>query len=151
MSGAEPPGSRITLFRHALRLHQQTPGEPLPRDGEPYPDEERRRREPRPEMLRDRKRAGVDAARILDEHFADPNTAPSAPADAFHGIYVPIHHNEHITGAARRAGEGRAREAGRWLVRHGTDTCVVTVGLALLAAVGTVEDIPRIQTIGLLS
>ncbi|WP_132191574.1 MULTISPECIES: hypothetical protein [Kribbella] len=37
------------------------------------------------------------------------------------------------------------------MVRHGTDRCAVTVGLALLAAVGTVEDIPLIQTIGLLS
>ncbi|MBZ4320376.1 hypothetical protein [Streptomyces huiliensis] len=37
------------------------------------------------------------------------------------------------------------------MVRHGTDRCAVTVGLALLAAVGTADDIPMIQTIGLLS
>lgn len=76
---------------------------------------------------------------------------PSALNDRFHGIYVPIHHNEHIAAAAGAAEGDRAREAGRWLVRHGTETCGVTVGLALLAAVGTVEDIPAIQTIGLLS
>jgi hypothetical protein len=149
--GTGLPGNRTTLFRHALRLHQQTPDKPLPRDGEPYPDEERRRREPRPKAPRDRKLVGVDVARILDRYFADPNTAPNALVGHFHGVYVPIHPNEHIVGAAGRAGEERAREAGRWLVRHGTDTCDVTVGLALLAAVGTVEDIPRIQTIGLLS
>jgi hypothetical protein len=151
MPGTDGPGSKITLFRHALRMHQQTPDTPIFRDGEPYPDEERRRREPRPKKPRDPKCVGADVARILDKHFADPNNAPGALADAFHGIYVPIHYNEHITGAARRGGDGRAREAGRWLVRHGIDTCVVAVGLALLAAVGTVEDIPRIQTIGLLS
>ncbi len=93
----------------------------------------------------------MDVARVIDEHFADPTTAPSRLADAFHGIYVPIHHNEHVVGAVRRAPEDRAREAGRWLVRHGTDTDAVTVGLALLAVMGTVEDIPKIQTIGLLS
>ncbi|MEV6651552.1 hypothetical protein [Streptomyces sp. NPDC051219] len=94
---------------------------------------------------------GVDVARILDEHFAEPSAVPSALCDRFHDVYVPMHHNEHIAAAAVTAGEVRAREAGRWLVRHGTDTCTVTVGLALLAAVGTAEDIPLIQTIGLLS
>ncbi|MFC8366927.1 hypothetical protein ACFUIT_02880 [Streptomyces sp. NPDC057239] len=62
---------------------------------------------------------------------------------------MPIHPNARITEAALRAG-ARAREAGRRLVRHGTDTDDV-VGLALLAAVGTVDDVPYIQTIGLLS
>lgn len=149
--GTGLPGARATLFHHALRLHQQTPDKPLPRDGEPYPDEERRRRAPRPRAPRDRKRAGVDVARILDEHFAGSSTVPSALSDRFRGIYVPIHHDEHIATAARNAGEARARETGRWLVRHGTDTRTVTVGLALLSAVGTANDIPLIQTIGLLS
>ncbi|WP_327416801.1 hypothetical protein [Streptomyces sp. NBC_01233] len=64
---------------------------------------------------------------------------------------MTVCHNEHISGAALRAPAARARETGRWLVRHGTDTGTVGVGLALLAEVGTVDDIPRIQTIGLLS
>ncbi|MFF4351347.1 hypothetical protein [Streptomyces sp. NPDC001530] len=149
--GTGLPGTQTTLFGHALRLHRQSPDKPLPRDGEPYPDEERRRREPRPKAPRDRKLVGADVARILDEHFADPSAVPSALSDRFHGVYVPIHHNEHIATAAMTAGEARAREAGRWLVRHGTDTSAVTVGLALLAAVGIAADIPLIQTIGLLS
>ncbi|WP_217238167.1 hypothetical protein [Streptomyces sp. AC555_RSS877] len=94
---------------------------------------------------------GVDVARVLTAHFADPNAVPSALSDRFHDVYVPIHYNEPIASAARTAGEVRAREAGRWLVRHGTATSAVTVGLALLAAVGRVDDIPLIQTIGLLS
>ncbi|MFE2866061.1 hypothetical protein [Embleya sp. NPDC059259] len=94
---------------------------------------------------------GADVARILDEHFADPNASPKLLADRFQGLYIPIHHNDNIAAAARRAGEIRGREAGRWLVRHGTDTDPVTIGLALLAEVGTADDIPLIQTIGLLS
>ncbi|BEL04485.1 hypothetical protein Q0Z83_026760 [Actinoplanes sichuanensis] len=43
------------------------------------------------------------------------------------------------------------RQTGRWLVRHGTDRRAVTVGLALLTADSAEEDIPLIQTIGLLS
>ncbi|MCX4697440.1 hypothetical protein OG252_15390 [Streptomyces sp. NBC_01352] len=145
------PGHQTTLFGHALRLHRLSPDKPLPREGEPYPDEERRRRGPRPKAPRDRKLVGVDVARILDEHFADPDAVPSALNDRFHDVYVPIHHIEHIVTAADMAGEVRAREAGRWLVRHATDRSAVTVGLALLAAVGTVDDIPLIQIIGLLS
>jgi hypothetical protein len=72
-------------------------------------------------------------------------------ADAFHDVYIPIHPNEHITAAAERADKERVRETGRWLVRHATDRCSVTVGLALIAAVGSVDDTPLIQTIGLLS
>lgn len=29
-------------------------------------------------------------------HFAKPEALPSALADAFHGVHVPIHPNEHI-------------------------------------------------------
>ncbi|MEV5970296.1 hypothetical protein [Streptomyces sp. NPDC051921] len=95
--------------------------------------------------------AGKDAALILDAHFARASALPSELADAFHDVHIPIHHNEHIAAAAQRADRERVRRAGRWLVRHGTDRCSVTVGLALVAAVGTADDIPLIQTIGLLS
>ncbi|MFF3850469.1 hypothetical protein [Streptomyces sp. NPDC002328] len=87
----------------------------------------------------------------MDTHFARASALPSELADAFHDVYVPIHQNGHIAAAAERAGRERVRRTGRWLVRYGTDRCSVTVGLALLAAVGTVDDIPLIQTIGLLS
>ncbi|MFE7393087.1 hypothetical protein [Streptomyces sp. NPDC057582] len=95
--------------------------------------------------------AGKDAALILDTHFARTTAVPSELADAFHDVYIPIHPNEHIIAAAERADRERVCETGRWLVRHGTDRCSVTVGLALVAAVGAVDDIPLIQTIGLLS
>ncbi|MFD1829926.1 hypothetical protein ACFSJS_09640 [Streptomyces desertarenae] len=56
---------------------------------------------------------------------------------------MPIYPTPRITEAALRA-RARAREAGRRLVRHGTGTDDVVVGLALLAATGTVDDAPYI-------
>ncbi|MEU6298870.1 hypothetical protein [Streptomyces erythrochromogenes] len=150
-TGTGLPGSPTTLFAHALLLHRLAPGEPLPRDGEPYPDDAKHRRRPQPEMPEDRRLAGKDAALILDAHFARRTALPSELADAFHDVYVPIHPNEHIAAAAGLADGERVRETGRWLVRHGTDRHSVTVGLALVAAVGTGDDIPLIQSIGLLS
>ncbi|PNE39638.1 hypothetical protein AOB60_29150 [Streptomyces noursei] len=132
-------------------MHEQAPDKPLPRDGEPYPDDGLHRRQPRPKPPEDRRTEGVDIARILDEHFAQPSALPSALAGAFHDIYVPIHRNDDVANAAHRADVDRVRNTGLWLVRHATDRCSATVGLALLAAVGTTDDIPLIQTIGLLS
>ena len=138
-----------TLFRHALRLHQQDPDSPLSRDGRPFPDEARhRRRSPRE---KDSRRSGIEAAAILDRHFDKPDAPASDLAEAFHDVEVPIHRNEHITAAALRADRQRVRQTGRWLVRHSTDRCSAIIGLALLATDWVEEDIPLIQTIGLLS
>lgn len=144
------PGSPTTLFEHALRLHQLAPDEPLPRDGYPFPDDALHHRRG-PKAPKERHSVGKDVALILDAHFARASALPSELADAFHDVYIPIHRNEHIAAAAERADTERARQTGRWLVRYGTDRCAVTIGLALLAAVGTADDIPLIQTIGLLS
>ncbi|MCC5580113.1 hypothetical protein IMZ11_31260 [Microtetraspora sp. AC03309] len=146
-----PLGPQISLFDYAMHLHQQDPDSPLPRDGEPYPDEELHRRRSRPPAPKDRRLVGADVARILDGHFAKPDAPPSALADAFHDANVPIHHNEHITAAALRAEKQRVQHTGQWLVQHSTDRCSTTVGLALLAAGWAEEDIPLIRTIGLLS
>ncbi|MGH3190867.1 MAG: hypothetical protein ACRDOL_27115 [Streptosporangiaceae bacterium] len=143
-------GPQISLFDHALQLHRAVPDSPLPRDGEPYPDAQLHAGA-RPRSPKDRRRQGIEAAAVLDRHFAQPGAQPSDLADAFHDVFVPIHHNEHITAAARRADRQRVRETGSWLVRHSTDRCSATVGLAMLASDWTAEDIPLIQTIGLLS
>ncbi|MFD8549806.1 hypothetical protein [Streptomyces sp. NPDC059649] len=150
-TGTEVPGSQTTLFEYALQLHRLAPDEPLPRDGEPYPDDAAHRRRHRPKAPQDRRFAGKDPALILDAHLARSSALPSALVDAFHDVYVPIHHNEHIAAVAQRADRDRVRETGRWLVRHGTDRCAVTIGIALVAAVGTADDVALIQTIGLLS
>ncbi|GAA4252044.1 hypothetical protein [Dactylosporangium darangshiense] len=137
------------LFEHALLLHRQHPDGPLPRDGEPYPDQARRGRSPSSD--RDRRRDGADAAAILDAHFARPDAPPSDLAAAFDDVYVPIHRNDHIAAAALRADRERVRRTGRWLVRHGTHRNAVVVGLGLLATNWDDGDVPLIQTIGLLS
>ncbi|MGW4463003.1 hypothetical protein [Micromonospora sp. NPDC004704] len=146
-----PLGPQISLFEHALRLHRLHPDAPLPREGYPYPDEARPTRRPASRAPEDRRREGVDVAAVLDAHFANPTAPPSELAGAFNGLYVPIQRNEHIAAAALRADEQRVRQTGRWLVRHGTDRNPVTVGLALLTTSWAEEDIPLIQTIGLLS
>jgi hypothetical protein len=146
----EPLGSRTTLFHHALRLHQQDPDSPLPRDGEPYPDDERHRGR-RSRTREDLRVRGADVAAILDKHFGDADTPATELADAFHDVDVPIHANDHITAAALRADQQRIQHTGRWLVRHSTDRSSAIVGLALLATGWAEEDLPLIQTIGLLS
>lgn len=145
-----PLGSRPTLFQHALSLHRQHPDSPLPRDGDPYPDDDPQR-DSRPRTRRDPRLQGADVAEVLDRHFADPDAQPGELAEAFHDVDVPIHDNDHINAAARRADREHVRRTGRWLVRHSTDRCAATVGLALLAADWAEEDIPLIETIGLMS
>ncbi|MFN8075125.1 MAG: hypothetical protein U0Q15_06845 [Kineosporiaceae bacterium] len=116
----------------------------------PYPDEDLHPRRQRRRHL-DARRQGEAVATVLDRHFADVDAHPSRLADAFHDLDVPLHGNDHIRAAALRADRDRVRATGRWLVRHATDRCAVLVGLALLATDGAKEDIPLIQTIGLLS
>lgn len=140
-----------SLFRHALRLHRRYPDSPLPDDGKPYPDEERHRLRPRPRTGKDPRRWGIDAALVLDRYFDEAETPPSELVDAFCDVHVPIHRNDHIVAAACRADPSRVRLTGRWLVRHSTDRCSVTIGLALLATEWGKTDVPLIQTIGLLS
>jgi hypothetical protein len=123
----------------------------LPRDGEPYPDEDRHCSRPSNRRVRDQRLCGADVAAILDRHFHQNDAQASELVDAFHDVYVPIHRNDHIVAAALRADRQRVRQTGRWLVRHSIDRNAATVGLALLAADWAEEDIPLIQTIGLLS
>jgi hypothetical protein len=151
VSAAAEPQSLGSLYDYALLLRQRNPDGPLPRDGEPYPDDGRHRGR-RPRGSDDMRRDGAAVAAILDRHFADPHAPPDDLIDAFHDLYVPIHRNDHIAAAARRADRQRVRETGRWLVRHSPDRCSVTVGLALLATDWQEDaDIPLIRTIGLLS
>ncbi len=144
------PDTRISLFEHAARLHAEHPTGPLPKSGEPYPDAHAHRGD-RPRSPKDYRAVGIEAAAVLDAHFTRPGTQPRELEDAFHEIFVPIHRNEHIIAAAWRADAQRVRETGRWLVQHSRDRCSAIIGLALLADGLDEEDIPFIQTIGLLS
>lgn len=151
MAGPKTPETQPTLFDYASQLHQLAPDQPLPRDGEPFPDDHAHRGS-RPKSPKHRVRVGLEAAELLTRHFATPDALPMELAEAFHGLRVPIHPNGHIDYAAESADRGRVLETGRWLMRNGTDRCAVTIGLAILGAVAIdPQDIPLIQTIGLLS
>jgi hypothetical protein len=54
-----PLGSQISLFDYALGLHEKDPDSPLPRDGEPYPDNDFNRRRDRPPAPDDRRRKAL--------------------------------------------------------------------------------------------
>ncbi|MFD7705388.1 hypothetical protein [Streptomyces caelestis] len=150
-SGAGLPGTPTTLFQHALRLHRLTPDEPLFRNGEPFPGAKRHRHRRQRGQRFDPSRGDADVAKILDAYFLDARVSPHQLAIELLDVPVSCRYDEHIGAAALRAPAARARETGRWLIRHGTDLAPVAVGLALLAEVGTVDDIQLIQTIGLLS
>lgn len=151
MAGPTTPETQPTLFDHASQLYQLAPDQPLPRDGEPFPDDHAHRG-PRPKYPKHRVREGLEAAGVLTKHFATHDAPPAELAEALHGLLIPIHPNGHIDHAAESAEHGRVLETGRWLVRNGTDRCAVTIGLAILGAIGIdPQDIPLIQTIGLLS
>ncbi|QFZ17297.1 hypothetical protein [Saccharothrix syringae] len=146
MSEGTGAGPRTSLYEHVLRLHEQHPDGPLPRGGEPFPnDPPRRGRRP---ARTDRRLAGADAAAVLDRYLAG-DAHPSALVGAFRELSVPIHPNDHLAAAALRTDRERVRRTGRWLVRHGPAEADVLVGLALLASDWDEDDIPLIRTIGL--
>ncbi|WP_326569686.1 hypothetical protein VSH64_01110 [Amycolatopsis rhabdoformis] len=146
-----PLGPRQTLFGHAQRLHSRSPGSPLPDDGKPYPDDPFHRGRDRPRPPEDRALIGVEPARVLAEHFANPAAVPQDLDEAFHRVWVSGHLSPPISAVIEQTDPARARDTGRWLVQHATDRGSVLGGLALLAVVGTSEDIPLIRTISLLS
>ena len=137
------------LYAHALRLHRAHPDTPLPRDGKPYPGRELLHLHPAPKS--DPRRSGARAAALLDTYFGQQAPHPADLAALSEHTGAPGHPNEHVTAAALRADRDRVHATGRWLARHGTHPSAVAMGMALLAAGWAEEDIPLIQTIGLLS
>lgn len=145
-----PTASRVSLFQYAVRLRDENPGVPLPRDGYPLPDNEahRGRKVDRP---KDPLLQGTAAADLLREFLSDPLDDLDWVENTFHGVDVPIHQNDHLRSAALRADPGLVRRTGRWLVEHARDRCAATIGLVLLAARPSADDVEVVRTIGLLS
>jgi hypothetical protein len=145
-----PTASRIPMFKHAVRLRDENPGVPLPRDGYPFPDDEahRRRKVDRP---KDPLLQGAAAADLLGDFLSDPHDDLAWVENVFHSVDVPIHQNDHLRSVALRADPELVRLNGRWLVEHARDRCAVTIGLVLLAARPSADDIEIVTTIGLLS
>ncbi|WP_394619204.1 hypothetical protein JNUCC0626_08935 [Lentzea sp. JNUCC 0626] len=139
-----------SLYDHAVALHRRFPDGPLPRDGAPYPDEERQRARP-PRPRHSPRRVGADTAAVLDNYFSSPQRRIEWLAETLSEVGAPNRLNGHVTAAALRANRWQVRRAGRWLVRYGEDRAVVAAGLGLLASDNHDGDIPLLRTIGLLS
>ncbi|WP_043726957.1 hypothetical protein [Kutzneria sp. 744] len=71
-----------TLYDHALRLHELTPDEPLPRDGQPFPDHDRHRG--RRWRNADQRLGAPDVAALLGLFRRSRKRRPSALAEVCH-------------------------------------------------------------------
>ncbi|MFB8003559.1 hypothetical protein [Nocardia sp. NPDC056000] len=150
-TGSTQPNSPTTFYQHALALVHRYPDVPLPRDGEPYPDADRRRNRVWSADRSDDQ--GARTSRLIDEFFSAP-TEHRDIARLYREVVdydIGIALWPSIAAAIRRADPGQARELGRHLARTSTDQNPTVLGMALLAVVGTEDDISLIQTIGLLS
>jgi hypothetical protein len=150
VSGVDERGALdrpLSLFEHATRLHHRDPTRPLVRGGRPYPVEGAGCGPACRATVGDRKRS-------LRQALAAFWSNPAAPVQAFHDdlsrLDLPGWIIESVMDKSSTPDAGRARDAGVWLVRHGTDRRAVMVGLALLAGTGRPDDAPLIRTIGLL-
>lgn len=150
-TGSAQPSSPTTFYQHALTLAHRYPDVPLPRDGEPYPDVNRRSGRVWSADRSDDE--GTRTSRLIDEFFS----APTEHRDIARLCREVIDYDietalwPSIAAAIRRADPVQARELGRHLIRTSTDQNPTVLGMALLAVVGTEDDISLIQTIGLLS
>ncbi|WP_327151145.1 hypothetical protein [Nocardia sp. NBC_01329] len=149
--GSTRPDPQTTFYDHAVALARRYPDIPLPREGEPYPDEDRRavRRFDGPSDDRD----GARTAQLIDDFFRTPIAQRDIARLCRMTIeyQVPIHRAPAVVAAIGRADRQQVLDLGRHLTRTSTDTDPTVLGMAILAEVGTDEDIPLIRTIGLLS
>ncbi|MFE3258749.1 hypothetical protein [Nocardia sp. NPDC059229] len=150
-SDSARPGPKTTLYDHAVALARQYPDVPLPADGKPYPNADERD----VSQLNDERSDsdGTLTSQLIDNYFATP-TQHRDIAQLYRTVIeynVPIHPSPAIVEAIGRADPDQVRQLGRHLARTSTDPEPTVLGIAILAEVGTAEDVPLIQTIGLLS
>ncbi|WP_458685862.1 hypothetical protein [Nocardia tengchongensis] len=150
-SGSAQPSRKTTFYNHALALARRYPGIPLPHAGRPYPDADRR--DPRHGSDDESDFQGTRTSRLIDEYFSVPTEHRDIDRLRREIIEYDIETVlwPSIAAAIGRAEPGQARELGRYLTRTSTDQNPTVLGMAMLAAVGTEQDVPLIQTIGLLS
>ncbi|MET9486641.1 hypothetical protein [Nocardia sp. NPDC006630] len=150
-TGSAQPSRETTFYDHASALARRYPGIPLPYEGRPYPDADRRgiRRASGDES----DFQGTRTSRLIDEYFSTPtehrDIARLCREVIEYDIEIALWPS--IAEAISRADPGHARELGRHLARTSTDENPAVLGMAMLAVVGTGEDVSLIQTIGLLS
>ncbi|MGW5106719.1 hypothetical protein [Nocardia sp. NPDC004123] len=96
---------------------------------------------------------GTRTSRLIDEYFSVPREHRDIERLCREIIEYDIQIAlwPSMAEAISRVDPGQARELGRRLTRTSIDENPTVLGMAILAAVGTEEDVSLIQTIGLLS
>ncbi|MFC9975168.1 hypothetical protein ACFVH6_30150 [Spirillospora sp. NPDC127200] len=141
-----PPDGRVPLYDHARRLHAEHPDGPLPKQGEPFPDQTARegvRKKGAPDTVAAVARfLGGPPSRDAFEalHSALARQYPS-PWHELPGVLEPV---------VRDADPGLVRRLARLLVDRSPDRYPVTVGLALLEGRAEEQDRERVATIALI-
>lgn len=141
------PGS--SLYDYALFVQGIEPDAPFPRRGHPLP----------PGAPPEPSRKGLTWAGARDQvaaalapPLADPD--PVRAAEAVHlradALRMPYRTLRAHVQRLPLTDEAAARRTARRLVRTGTTTAAVSVGLALLVRLGEPEDVPCLKVLGLL-
>ncbi|MCX5376628.1 hypothetical protein [Streptomyces sp. NBC_00091] len=150
---------RSSLYDYALFRQGIEPDGRLPRGGHPLPEpqEPSPAPSPQPQPKPDRSRltwqeTQEEVAAALTAPLADPD--PVRAADTVHrrAEALALPHRTvraHVT-RLPLADESAARRTARRLTRHGTSPAAVGIGLALLVRLGEPQDVPVLQTLGLL-
>ncbi|MEV0465129.1 hypothetical protein AB0I30_29640 [Nocardia tengchongensis] len=147
-TGPTGPSPDTTLHDHAAALARQHPGVPLPNEGMPYPNSDEY-------AVSDESSARIEAltTQLIDDFFGTPMETREIAWLSRKAIEygVRIHRTPAISAAIGRADPAQVRAVGRHLVRTSTAESPTVLGMAMLAEVGTGEDVSLIQTLGLLS
>ncbi|QVI19652.1 hypothetical protein KHQ06_25230 [Nocardia tengchongensis] len=147
-TGPTRPSLDTTLHDHAAALARQHPGVPLPNEGMPYPNSDEY-------AVSDESPARIEAltAQLIDDFFGTPMETREIAWLSRKAIEygVRIHRTPAISAAIGRADPAQVRAVGRHLIRTSTVESPTVLGMAMLAEVGTSEDVSLIQILGLLS
>lgn len=156
MSAPEERGalpSRPSLYTCAVSVRHAEPEGPWCRDYAAPPD----RTGPRPKKRTARRgwaQVRDELTEVLGPLLVDPDAASAAEELHLRVSLMdpPVRHRSihRVVRGLPLENEARARALARCLVRTGRSHPAVCVGLALLARVGEVEDVPYLVTLGLL-
>ena len=146
----------LSLYEHAHRLQQAAPGRPLPDGGRPFPGEAHL---PAPKgVLADPKQRDELLRSSMELYLRPDQPSPESASAMLHKLlpriiarWDPVRDAVRDTVAAMCPDDPeRVREYGRELVRRGTHRQTVWAGLALLLGTAQPEDVPYVETLGLL-
>ncbi len=145
--GALPPGTRLSLYEHALRLSRQVPDGPLPDGGRPLPDASG----PPPGPPLDWRERSARTTEAVAAFLADPDASADALGDRLRAIECTQSMVATALRSAPAPDADRARSIGLTLLRDSTERRAVWLALHLLTTAGRPADAAPIRTVGLLS